>query len=55
MFKGDQGCFEDSKTNVDEVGRKVDLKRTRRMFTFQSSVHGGVSQISRKGKFFPVF
>ena len=47
--------FEDSKTNVDEVGSKVDLKRARRMFTCQSSVHGGVFQISRKGKFIPVF
>ena len=55
MLKGEQGYSEDSKTNVNEVGRKADLKRAWRMFTCQSSVHGGVFQISRKGKFFPVF
>ena len=55
MLKGEQGYFEDSKTNVDEGGRKVNVKRAKRMFTCQSSVHGGVFQISRKCKFFSVF
>ena len=40
--EGEQGYFEDSKTNVDEVGKRVDIKRARRMFTCQSSVHQGV-------------
>ena len=53
--EGEDGLFEDSKTDVDEAGRKVDLKRARRMFTCQSSVRGDVFKKSRKGKFFQVF